>query len=285
LASRKPQKTIIETDRKIIQLIGEEIEFPQYSLSNRLNINYRTVIRRVKTLEDLGFIRVCKEEPSMKGGKYKKIHCLTFKGLMVVLSNCHLPELALNSGKDESIKELEETLRQKNRVYQQEIIQLEKILTKYGKKLEFPVFGYCQLLEQKIPFLYQIFIRIAKDVIQKTQSSYYVLSQKTFMDDKKNLEKKVNILTNTRFTFDSVAIEKEKLEYSKLYLETVIKKENELLEECFFMDFLELFRFFHLDLPNEHLYNYTMLWLKKEKELFFNKKQLLEKWLIVFEKP
>ncbi len=86
--------------------------------------------------------------------------------------------------------------------------------------------------------------------------------------------------------FDPVAKDEQMLDFTKDYLRLVFDDENEFLKDSFFMQFLNwhkvITRANRLKFPNQDLFVYAELLLKKEKERFNYIEQRLEKWLTVF---
>ena len=48
-------KDFIETDLRIINLLAKEREYCQFNMPDQLNSSYRTVMRRLTELENMGF--------------------------------------------------------------------------------------------------------------------------------------------------------------------------------------------------------------------------------------
>ena len=85
------KRTLTENSRyKIIRVLANSKEFEQYRLGKETGLSYRTILRTLKPLERLGFIKLVRTEPSEKGGKEKKIYVLTFKGLWIYLCDTKL---------------------------------------------------------------------------------------------------------------------------------------------------------------------------------------------------
>ena len=75
------QRKIME----ILETLALNKEVTQYSLHKILGCSYRTILRQLKTLQQMEFIRLKRTEPSLKGGKEKNVWEITFKGLLAVL--------------------------------------------------------------------------------------------------------------------------------------------------------------------------------------------------------
>jgi len=80
------RKTNIKPALKLLSLLANHKEYPQYEMPKATNISYRTILRYLKPLEKQGYIRVARTEPSEKGGKDKKFYEITFLGLVNVLA-------------------------------------------------------------------------------------------------------------------------------------------------------------------------------------------------------
>ena len=78
-------KTTQKPEDKIIAALVFNKEIEQYRLPKETKISYRTILRTLKPLEDFGFIRLVRTEPSQKGGKEKKIYAATIKGIWAYL--------------------------------------------------------------------------------------------------------------------------------------------------------------------------------------------------------
>jgi len=66
---------------KILKALAFNTELEQYKMPKETGLSYRTILRNLKPLEDMGDIKLLREEASEKGGKDKKIYSLTYKGL------------------------------------------------------------------------------------------------------------------------------------------------------------------------------------------------------------
>lgn len=99
------KKTKNNTESKILKILAHNKEFEQYKLDKTLKISYRTILRKLETMEkNFGIIKLVRTEPSKKGGKDKKIYTITLKGLWLHLSETK----QLNSPKGK--KELEKII-------------------------------------------------------------------------------------------------------------------------------------------------------------------------------
>jgi len=99
---KKPKNN---TESSILNILAHNKEFEQYKLDKTLKISYRTILRKLETMEkNFGIIKLARTEPSKKGGKDKKIYAITLKGLWLYLSEIK----QINSPKGK--KELEKTI-------------------------------------------------------------------------------------------------------------------------------------------------------------------------------
>lgn len=75
----------LKTELRILGVLAEHKECEQYRLPKETNLSYRTILRLLKSLELMKWIRLIRTEASAKGGKEKKIYALTLRGLAIVL--------------------------------------------------------------------------------------------------------------------------------------------------------------------------------------------------------
>jgi len=66
---------------EILFLMNKEGEIKQYDVSQKIGVSYRTLLRLLKRLSKLGYIKITKTEPSAKGGKHRLFWGLTSKGI------------------------------------------------------------------------------------------------------------------------------------------------------------------------------------------------------------
>lgn len=85
-------KRLLKPHVQIMELLAEKLELSQYSMAKQLGISYRTVMRRTKELENNTppLIKFVREEPSIRGGKERRIYALTLNGLFYALKNMNL---------------------------------------------------------------------------------------------------------------------------------------------------------------------------------------------------
>jgi hypothetical protein len=87
------KKTTVPPLIKILRILAINKELGQYKLDYETKLSYRTVLRSLKPMENIGLIRLVRTEPSEKGGKEKKIYALTLKGLMNILGASDLSNI------------------------------------------------------------------------------------------------------------------------------------------------------------------------------------------------
>ena len=103
LTKKYIKKTKTNTESRILKILAHNKEFEQYKLDKTLEISYRTILRKLETMEkNFGIIKLVRTEPSTKGGKDKKIYSITLKGLWLHLSE--IKQLNSPKGKEEIIK-------------------------------------------------------------------------------------------------------------------------------------------------------------------------------------
>lgn len=141
-------KNLPESDNQIISLIAEEKEYRQYDMPKRLNKAYRTIMRRVRELENNGLIRVARKEPSEKRGKRAKVYMLTIKGVLTYLSSVSIKPIKLFVIGGKSEEEVRNTVEKDIRRYSKEVTKLAEFLKFYGEKLDFVIFKEIQWLMQ-----------------------------------------------------------------------------------------------------------------------------------------
>jgi predicted transcriptional regulator len=73
---------IRERDIELLKLMVNEVE--QYSLPKVTHNSYRTILRSLKHLGQMGFCFIIRREPCSKGGKDKNIWLITEKGRMLL---------------------------------------------------------------------------------------------------------------------------------------------------------------------------------------------------------
>ena len=83
----EPTEETIKPELKIIKALIKNPELGQYKMPKETKLSYRTILRTLKPLENEGIIKQTRTEPSKKGGKEKKIYCLTFKGTLTYLNS------------------------------------------------------------------------------------------------------------------------------------------------------------------------------------------------------
>lgn len=76
-----------ETSLRILAVLAENREYAQYDLhkNKKIERDYHTVLRHLRTLEKDGQIRFVRAEPGQKGGKERNIFSITLAGLILVL--------------------------------------------------------------------------------------------------------------------------------------------------------------------------------------------------------
>jgi len=79
----------VETEAKILRILALNKEVYQYGLDKEVGVSYRTILRTLHSLEELGIIRVSRKEESEKRGKERNVWEITLQGLLELL---HLDE-------------------------------------------------------------------------------------------------------------------------------------------------------------------------------------------------
>lgn len=286
---------------ELLSFIAENGPKTLYEIHKEKGMRRSSVHLALEILNEKNLICLDIEE-SRKRDRNAKVYALTIKGLIVFLSNYNLPKSpagwrarALPSESlEEAIKKLEEKLKREFGIYRLEVDRFKEILKKNGELLQYPLFLHCHSFEQTIPDIYENFIKIAQRILEEPPSKWHILSVNRFRTKKKKIEKSLK-MAQKFFTgkfvvfqgeketpFDPIAFEKQRLELVKEELRTVFRIEDEFLRESFFMYFLMWFRGSRVKLPNRDLYHYTKSLHDKEKKRFNSNKQVLDKWLAVF---
>lgn len=145
------KNSLIETDLKIITLLAEKGEYAQYDMDDRLEIAYRTIIRRLSELESIGLVKVTRRELSRKGGKKRKIYTLTFKGVVIYLASFSLEPVKLDGSAGETREEVIIRIGEDMERYRKEANLLIEFLEFYGKQLDYTIFKQVHWLVDSFP--------------------------------------------------------------------------------------------------------------------------------------
>jgi DNA-binding PadR family transcriptional regulator len=76
----------VKTATAILKALAFEKELAQYDIPRKVNKHYSTIFRQLKKLEKNGLVNFVREERSKKKGQNKRLYCITFLGLLQVLS-------------------------------------------------------------------------------------------------------------------------------------------------------------------------------------------------------
>lgn len=270
-----------------------------YKIYKEKSIPYASLHLAVKNLVKKNLAKLDLERSRNKG-RNATVYVPTFKGILVFLSDYHLPQhptgyriRQLSEEKEEAIKKLKEKIKKGLDTYKREVEKLKDLLEKNGQMLRYPLFQYCRSLGLH-PRLYEIFIRIAQEVLETPfQMSGYeqsLLVRKTKLEKDLMKAEKLSTITDFRLIvsgverpFDPAGFYKQQLEGVNLVLNVVITKEDEILKESFFIRFMRRFQSFQ-KLPNQELHNYTLMLLEKKEKEFNSIKAQLEKGMALFRK-
>ena len=98
--------TKINAEFEILKVLAHNKEFEQFKMDKATKISYRTILRKLEPMKNkFQVIRFVKFQPSLKGGKDKKIWAITLKGLWIYLSQVK------NLSSPEGKKELEQIIK------------------------------------------------------------------------------------------------------------------------------------------------------------------------------
>lgn len=80
-------KSEIKTEEKILEFLALNKEMSQYDLTHEIGVDYTSILRQLKKLEDEDKVKVLRTERSNEEGKTKKIYSLTFLGVVQLFLN------------------------------------------------------------------------------------------------------------------------------------------------------------------------------------------------------
>ena len=234
------------------------------------------------------------KELSKKKGRNATIYVPTFKGLLVFLEAYEFPnEPRIDYSKEQKniLIRTQSLKKQKN--------DIDRVLERNGKLLEYPLFHEIDSLGLH-PRLYEIFIKIAKEVLASPFISNLSTNRqylfRDFKDQKKEVDKierlfgsykeeRFKIVTGDgkEIPYDPSDQYKQNMVYDEVFLNALNMKEDEFLRDSYFLAFLRLFYPYIKRIPNQALYNHTSTLIKKKKEEFNLLKKQLERGLTTFE--
>ncbi|MFC1486368.1 hypothetical protein ACFLRN_01595 [Thermoproteota archaeon] len=159
---------INNTILKICSVLAANNEMAQYDIPLKIGKHQTTVMRQLVKLEEQGIVEFLRTERSAKKGKDKKIFALTFKGILLYLTQ---------SNKTDSI----------------EVI---KILESNGKRLNYPLFENAKTLADTwgwmdIPSFFVICAKnlIGNPTFTKLEHFTQIMSKSKLQSKHSNMEK------------------------------------------------------------------------------------------------
>lgn len=75
----------LETEKKILRQFALNKEVHQYNLNKEIGVSYRTTLRVLHSLEELGELRIVRKEQSEKQGKERNVWAINLEGLLDLL--------------------------------------------------------------------------------------------------------------------------------------------------------------------------------------------------------
>lgn len=260
------------------------------SVSEKL-IPWGSLDLAIKNLNKKNLI-ILDKEMSKKKGRNATIYVPTFKGLLVFLEAYEFPnQQRIDYSEDQKniLIKTQSLKKQKN--------DLDRVLKRNGKLLKYPLFHEIDSLRLH-PRLYEIFIKIAKEVLVSAFINNLSTNRQYLFNDFQELKKKADsveeqfrslkkdrlkIVTgagkemsnNPRETYE------QKMEDNELFLNTLNMKEEEFLRDSYFIAFLRFFTYIKR-ISNQALYNHTSTLMKKKKTEFDLLNEQLERGLATF---